>query len=343
MALRADDVDLARDRSLVELAQGGDDAAFEDLYRRYHRRLFRYCLRRVGDTHEAEEIVQEAFARAVVALPRFAGERRFYPWLTVIASRLCVDTHRRRARSEPSADIDLGSVEADHERRLIEADDRRILMSALDRLGPRHREVLHLREDLGMTYQAIADRYEVSIGTVEALLWRARKALRREYLAVTGADARLIGLPVVGWVVRRWVNLRARLEPFTNAAPLLAGGAAASVVLVGGLIVPHAQPPTGTGGGATATPFAPATVDAGAPAPVAPSHAVAVAVAPASADTVPQGTRTQVGNVVISERPQDRKWAEDAPLTATLPVVGTFGVDAPATGEVNLAHLGGMP
>ena len=48
-----DDVDLARDRVLVTRAQDGDRSAFDDLYLRYYRRLYRFCLRRLHDTHEA--------------------------------------------------------------------------------------------------------------------------------------------------------------------------------------------------------------------------------------------------------------------------------------------------
>ncbi len=83
--------------------QSGDGRAFEDLYRRYFQRIYRYCLKRVGDAHEAEELAQEAFVRAYSAMPKLSGERRFYPWLSVIASRLCVDTHRRRGRTSPTA------------------------------------------------------------------------------------------------------------------------------------------------------------------------------------------------------------------------------------------------
>src|SRR5580692_582337 len=96
----SDDVDLTRDRALVELAQSGDIHAFSELYSRYFRRLVRFATRRVGDVHEAEEIAQEAFARAYRSLPNFAGDRRFYPWITVIASRLCVDSMRRQGRLE---------------------------------------------------------------------------------------------------------------------------------------------------------------------------------------------------------------------------------------------------
>jgi RNA polymerase sigma-70 factor (ECF subfamily) len=70
-------VDLARDRDLVERCQGGDRSAFEELYHRYHRRLFHFCLRRLHEPYEAEDAVQESFAKAWRAMPRFGGERRF--------------------------------------------------------------------------------------------------------------------------------------------------------------------------------------------------------------------------------------------------------------------------
>lgn len=322
----------------MELAQGGDDSAFEDLYRRYYRRLYRYCLRRVGDPHDAEEVVQETFVRAVSALPRFAGERRFYPWLTVIASRLCVDTHRRHARTEPAADIDLGTVEVEYEKRLVDAEDRALLMAALDRLGPRHREVLRLREELGLSYQAIAEEFDVSIGTVEALLWRARKALKREYLAVAGTDARLAGLPVLGWLTRRWIALRAKLEPLAHSVPLAAGGAAAGVAIVSGLMLP------GAGSGATQVhevnvPAAQMTLSpAGAAAAAATAETAAGAAAAAGSATTepPAGSRMRIGSVVLSGDESDRQWAEDAPVGISVPIVGTVGADpAPVAGAIN--------
>ena len=74
MALRADDVDLNRDRLLVEAWQAGDASAFDDLYRLYFDRLRSFCQRRVGDPADAEDLAQEAFSKALQALPRFAGD-----------------------------------------------------------------------------------------------------------------------------------------------------------------------------------------------------------------------------------------------------------------------------
>jgi len=235
MALRLDDVDLVRDRALVEQFQAGDVAGFEDLYRRYYGRLYRFCLKRVGDPLEAEELTQESFVRAFRALSGFAGERRFYPWLSVIAARLCVDNHRRKARTEPSADIDLGMVDGGQEK-IIDAVDVDLLNQALARLGPRHREVLRLREEEGWSYQHIASHYGVSLGTVEALLWRARRALKREFIAVAGPEAggAAAGIPFIGWMIRRMHGLRMRVAQWTDhAMPAITNGAVSMAVVVG--------------------------------------------------------------------------------------------------------------
>ncbi|MDQ1438745.1 MAG: polymerase sigma-70 factor, subfamily [Acidimicrobiaceae bacterium] len=222
--------------------QDGDDAAFEDLYRRYYGRLFRFCLRRTGNPHDAEELTQEAFARAYRAMPMLRGERRFYPWLSVIASRLCVDSHRRLGRIEPSADVDPGQVEVGPDR-LEAAVDHDLLVQALARLSPRHREVLHLREREGWTYQRIAEHYDITMGAVEGLLFRARQALRREFLVVAGPEAGLAaGLPFgLGLAAsrldlgRRFAGLRLRVgewaSGWANLPALAANGVGLAMVV----------------------------------------------------------------------------------------------------------------
>jgi RNA polymerase sigma-70 factor, ECF subfamily len=148
-----DDVDLDRDRALVERCQSGDSAAFGNLYARYYERLLRFCLRRLNDRHEAEDAAQEAFARAWKALPNFAGERRFYPWLTVIAGNICTDMLRRRSRSTPTEDVELGSRQLlgvngseTSEELVLAAVDGELVNRALGRLSTRHRHVLAMRE-----------------------------------------------------------------------------------------------------------------------------------------------------------------------------------------------------
>jgi RNA polymerase sigma-70 factor (ECF subfamily) len=250
-----DDVDLDRDRALVERCQAGDSAAFGNLYARYYERLLRFCLRRLNDRHEAEDAAQEAFARAWKALPNFAGERRFYPWLTVIAGNICTDMLRRRSRSTPTEDLELGAQHAVNtsgsetsEELVLAAVDGELVNRALDRLSVRHRHVLAMREGSGWTYQQIADHEGVEIGTIETLLWRARQALKREFTVLSETKGALGGMLIGAGAFLRRGFLRA-----TNRASALqqagaggglrtafAGVAVTSAAVAAAIVAPQA-------------------------------------------------------------------------------------------------------
>jgi RNA polymerase sigma-70 factor (ECF subfamily) len=289
----SEDVDLERDRALVERCQAGDSAAFGNLYARYYERLLRFCLRRLNDRHEAEDAAQEAFARAWKALPRFAGERRFYPWLTVIAGNVCTDMLRRRSRSTPTDDMELtaqqpaGAAAADTSEELVLAAlDGELVNRALDRLSTRHRHVLAMREGSGWTYQEIADHEGVEVGTIETLLWRARQALKREFAVVSEWKGALAGFLVAGAALFRRTILRVAHRSASvhsqsgNSGQLrnaFAGVAVTGAAVAAALITPHAfsgssgssQPiPLATSSGAAAA--IPALVIA-TPSPTAPT------------------------------------------------------------------------
>jgi RNA polymerase sigma-70 factor (ECF subfamily) len=266
-----DDVDLDRDRALVERCQAGDSAAFGNLYARYYERLLRFCLRRLNDRHEAEDAAQEAFARAWKALPRFAGDKRFYPWLTVIAGNICTDMLRRRSRSTPTDDMELtaqqpvGVVANDTSEELVlAAVDGELVNRALDRLSTRHRHVLAMREGSGWTYQQIADHEGVEIGTIETLLWRARQALKREFAVVSESKEALAGfLIATGALIKRTVFRAAHrgasvhTQSGSGTGGGLRDGLVGAVAITGAavaaaFVVPHAlsvpsAPPAGAG------------------------------------------------------------------------------------------------
>lgn len=298
------DVDIDRDRRLVVAYQHGDRAAFDELYQRYHDRLLRYCQSRVRDHHVAEELTQETFLRALEALPRFTGDRRFYPWLTVIAGRLCIDHHRRNGRVDPSPTVDTGAVEPDHDAVFV-AVDHAHLRQAIHRLAPRHREVLALREERRWSYQRIADHLQVPNSTVEALLHRARRALRREFFAVGGG--RVAALPVVSGLIIGIGRFRSRVagmpsEQLTPWAASAAAGVAAVSLAVGGL-GGDVKPGDGDTFGPTSTVVVGATsADGTAPAPGPPPAPVPVTALPSSAPMTvgrPATTAQPVADVTV--------------------------------------------
>lgn len=248
------DTELERDRRLVESHQAGDASAFGELYQLHFGRLVRFCQRKVRDGHLAEEIAQETFLKAYRAMPALEGGRRFYPWLTVIASRLIIDHHRRSARVQPTAMIDPGTVDDVHDD-LDREVDREQILQALQRVRVRHREVLTLRDYEDLSYEAIAQRLGTSPTVVQSLLHRARAALRREYLAVLETTAAMPLIAPLLALLRRLRHRAGRMASWMpDAGALGAPLAAATIVLTGALT--GGAVPQATGSAAASMPDA---------------------------------------------------------------------------------------
>lgn len=330
--LGVEDLDSDRDRSLIEALQLGDAGAFAELYRRHHDRLYRYCMYRLGEPHEAEDVVQEAFTRAWVNAPRLRGELRFYPWLRTIAGNLCTDIGRKRARVQPTSAVDPGLTDGGQDN-IIERVDIALLEQAMSRLPERHREVLALRETDGLSYEQLAARTGTTVGTVESLLWRARQGLKRQFAVVSG-ESILAGVPVVGWLLRRAHAAHARATAqlaewrldgaaFGGAIGGIAVGSVVAVaVVVGGAAVSPATPPAAVATASSAGPaqtltgivqlVSPAT-PAAAPAigktPVNPVESATPAPAPAS-----HPSRTVLIDPVRTDKTAAKQEAQQDPM-----------------------------
>ena len=176
------------DEALIDLFRTGEVAAFEELYKRHHPVVLRRLTRLCGNAAIAEELAQEAFLRAAQRIT-VTGELRFRAWVIRIGTNLGID-HLRALRRHPAQSIDdvlgikpaagtmhMADTELDVERR----EDARFVASVINRLRPRHRQVLILREIEGLDYRTIAERLGVSTSAVETLLFRARGRFREEY------------------------------------------------------------------------------------------------------------------------------------------------------------------
>lgn len=202
----------ASDAELVACVRAGDDCAFEELYRRYSRRVAGFVCRMVGDPDRAEDVTQEAFFSALRRLRKTDADIVFKPWVFEIAKNAAIDHFRRASRAEEvSLQADDGSLRAADHLRLVGADPvpeaafegkERLdhLRGAFDELSDSHSRILVLRELEGLSYREIGERMEMTRPAVESTLFRARRRLNEEYadldtgarcLAVTAAIARL--------------------------------------------------------------------------------------------------------------------------------------------------------
>ncbi len=183
-------VDEAR---LVEQAEAGDRAAFEQPGIRHQQAVFAVAFRMLGDHDEAQDVAQDAFVRAYCAISTFRREAKLSTWLISITMNLCRNRRRwwaRRKRlivaslDEPieTEEGTMGQDIADPSPTPAHVAERREqheqVMRSLQGLDHAHRSVIILRDVQGCSYEEISEMLGCRIGTVKSRLNRARLQLR---------------------------------------------------------------------------------------------------------------------------------------------------------------------
>lgn len=175
------------DKHIVSRARRGDADAFEELVRRYEKRIYAVALRSSGSPEDAADITQEVFLQAWRSIESFRGDSGFSTWLYRIAANRCID-HARHRGAQPQTQPLLYEEEGERpipdpaptpEERLENSELGRELAAALDEVSEEHRSVVLLRDVSGLSYTEIAETLEISEGTVKSRLSRARLALRK--------------------------------------------------------------------------------------------------------------------------------------------------------------------
>ena len=173
------------DAELVRSVQAGSIEAFSELFRRHYPSIMSACLRRLRNPVDADEAAQATFVRALERIDQCKGERRFAPWVHVIAQRLCVDTIRARARTQPEErPVPMErhrSRAGDPEESVLDREQARHLQEALDTLPPRQREAVVARTLDERRPGEIAESLGLSVGAVDSLLLRGRRRLAHAY------------------------------------------------------------------------------------------------------------------------------------------------------------------
>ncbi|HVE92158.1 MAG TPA: sigma-70 family RNA polymerase sigma factor [Actinomycetota bacterium] len=186
--------------TLADESISGSSQAFEELYTHYFPKVRGFCIRKLGNPHLAEDIAQEAFARAFERISEFGGPRHFGGWVGTIAANLCTDHLRRKKPSVSIDQMEQGpAYEFDPIRNVQREDTGRLVRLALEKLDPRQREALVLHEVKGMSCSAVGEQLGISEVAAESLLARARRRLRKEITA-KAIPADLFGLGGIGFL-----------------------------------------------------------------------------------------------------------------------------------------------
>lgn len=168
------------ERTLVQLAQGGDPAAFDQLVRLHLARAVRVARRIVGTLHDAEDVVQDAFVLAHGALGSFDTRRPFAPWLLRIVVNTAISSRRSWHRRMVSGALSetLPSLARSPVKAALDGEIRERFRAALAQLPERQRIAIQLFEVEGFSSAEIGEMLGVAEGTVRWHVHAARKALR---------------------------------------------------------------------------------------------------------------------------------------------------------------------
>ncbi len=184
----------------------GEEAAFEELIRRYQRELFGYLCRTLGDPTAAEDVFQSTFLQLHAKCRQFDPRRKVRPWLYRIATNQAIDYQRRQrrhrigslqhpglfdGRNAPPPDPATGS-DRSPEHLAIREENRRRVLQALAELPETARQVLELVYFQGLKYREAAQALDVPVGTVKSRLHAAIRKLDealRRHTQHQGLDA----------------------------------------------------------------------------------------------------------------------------------------------------------
>jgi RNA polymerase sigma-70 factor (ECF subfamily) len=179
------------DLNLVHASKNGDVAAFEQLVKRYDRKLFRIAHHVTHNREDAEDVVQEAFLKAFQHLAEFRESSAFSTWLIRITLNQSLMKLRQQRRTIKEVSLEDGSqpgegmlpIEVadwapDPEQLYRTSELQDILIRELGELRPILRTVFVLRDIEGLSIAETAKALNLSYSAVKARLWRARLQLR---------------------------------------------------------------------------------------------------------------------------------------------------------------------
>ena len=181
---------------LLRRCLSGDAAAWEDIVRRYNRRIYNICYRFAGSAEDADDLTQEVFIKMYKTLDSYDVDRgAFLTWVTTVTRNLLVDHFRKGKHDRLTDSLDASLSNEEDSRTLGEQIQDRTSLSpdeqvrsretgeavhqALQKLSPELREAVILRDLQDMDYKEIAAVLKVPEGTVKSRINRGRAELAR--------------------------------------------------------------------------------------------------------------------------------------------------------------------
>ncbi|MGL5683059.1 MAG: RNA polymerase sigma factor [Marinifilaceae bacterium] len=175
------------DYEIIEIAMKGEERAYEELFRRYNRSVYYMILRMHANATDAEDILFETFEKAFARIHTYVPQYAFSTWIFKIASNTAIDFVRRRkmvlVSLDDSENDDYGKIINLPSKGLTPAENAILnernatIRAKIGRLERQYGELLELRYYSEMTYEEIAKKLSIPLGTVKGRIHRAKEML----------------------------------------------------------------------------------------------------------------------------------------------------------------------
>lgn len=172
---------------IVRAIEKKDDSAYTELMARYKDSIYFMLLKMVRNKDDAEDLTLEAFGKAFMNLEQYSPKYAFSTWLFRIASNNCIDFMRKKKMKTTSIDTEfeddgapfifLPSKGRNPEEEAIRNQKFKLMRELVDELKPQYKKLIELRYFKGLSYDEISTELDLTLGTVKAQLFRARKTL----------------------------------------------------------------------------------------------------------------------------------------------------------------------
>jgi RNA polymerase sigma-70 factor (ECF subfamily) len=178
------------DQILIKKIRKGSKAAFEELMRKYNRKIFNFVIRMVRNDEVAVELTQDFFIKIYTVIDKYNFEYKFSTWAYRICYNLVIDHIRKNQMQTESLDSDAVSqkeivssenyVKDDGFRILSNEEVKNQLWKLVDGIPLKFKEVILLRYIQELKYEEIADMTGLPVGTVKNRIFKAKEILKQE-------------------------------------------------------------------------------------------------------------------------------------------------------------------
>ena len=181
---------MEQEQQLIQRLKAGDEQSFKTVVDAYQNIIYNTCLGIVKNDNDAEDLAQEVFVQVYQSIGGFKGDSKLLTWMYRIAISKCLDFERKKKRKKrfgfvksifgDNSELVIDAPDFEHPGILLDQkENSKILFKTLEKLPDNQRIAFVLNKLDGLSYKEVADIMETTVSTIESLLHRAKKNLKK--------------------------------------------------------------------------------------------------------------------------------------------------------------------